>query len=71
MIYSTYYESSIKDSKYIAEVDELIYNFEIFKTLTINPIYDKISNEIDDIMNNFILAAVRVLDEERHKIIVT
>lgn len=61
-------KSEIKDIK---QVDELIYNFEIFKTLTINPIYDKTSNEIDDIMNNFILAAVRVLDEERHKIIVT
>ena len=61
-------KSEIKDIK---QVDELIYNFEIFKTLTINPIYNKTSNEIDDIMNNFILAAVRVLDEERHKIIVT
>ena len=61
-------KSEIKDIK---QVDELIYNFEIFKTLTINPICDKTSNEIDDIMNNFILAAVRVLDEERHKIIVT
>ena len=61
-------KSEIKDIK---QVNELIYNFEIFKTLTINPIYDKTSNEIDDIMNNFILAAVRVLDEERHKIIVT
>lgn len=57
-------KSEIKDIK---QVDELIYNFEIFKTLTINPIYDKTSNEIDDIMNNFILAAVHVLDEERHK----
>ena len=46
-------------------------DFEFFKTLTINPICAKTSNEIDDIMNNFILAAVRILDEERHKIIVT
>lgn len=61
-------KSEIKDIK---QVDELIYNFENFKTLIINPVYDKTSNEIDDIMNNFILAAVRVLDEERHKIIVT
>ena len=53
-------KSKIKDIK---QVDELIYNFEIFKTLTINPICDKTSNEIDDIMNNFILAAVRILDE--------
>ena len=61
-------KSEIKDIK---QVDELIYNFEIFKTLAINPICDKTSNEIDDIMNNFIFAAVRILDEERHKIIVT
>lgn len=61
-------KSEIKDIK---QVDELIYNFENFKTLTINNICDKTPNEINDIMNNSILAAVRVLDEERHKIIVT
>ena len=55
-------KTKIKDTK---KVDELISNFETFRTLIVNYIGDKPSDEIDKIMNDAILVAVRTLDEKR------
>ena len=55
-------KTKIKDTK---KVDELISNFEAFRTLIVNYVGDKTSDEVDKIMNDAILVAVRTLDEKQ------